>query len=173
MRSLIGSGGNLGDDGDRILGARVVRRDVGAVGGRGGTTHERPLLAIAVSPGPDHDEHTNCAEVTSLLDDLGDRVGRVGIVDDDRERSGPRYQFETARHCGQCVQTGPDRLEVDARFECARCRNQCIGDIEPPRQGHGDRNGRTAGRDVESTRRRVDADVAPAHVATLAEADGA
>src|SRR5205823_4177921 len=70
----------------RILGARVVGRDDRAVGQRAGDpAHERPLLAVAVSSGTE-DDGEPAAELACCAQDVLERIGRVRVVDDDRER---------------------------------------------------------------------------------------
>ncbi len=74
------------DDGGRVLRSRVVRCHDDPIGaGRRDRAHPRPLRVIAVPSGPEHDDHLPGGDGPGGLDDLGQPVGRVGVVDDHRD----------------------------------------------------------------------------------------
>src|SRR3954451_16202001 len=78
---------DLGDDGLRVLIARVVGRDdhdVGLVARD--RAHERPLRAVAVAAGAEHDDQAAGGERARGAQHVVERVGRMRVVDEHRER---------------------------------------------------------------------------------------
>jgi len=60
----LGSRDDRGDDRIRLLRARVVRRDDGVIGEAArGSAHQRPLVAVAVPAGPEHNDQAAVVEL--------------------------------------------------------------------------------------------------------------
>src|SRR3954451_3437053 len=113
---------DLGDDRLRVLVARVVGRDdhdVGLVARD--LAHERPLRAVAVPAGAEHDDEAPARERARGAQHVVERVGRVGVVHEHRERLALVDRLEAARHAH-----GPGEAVGDRRV------------VEPERTGGGD-----------------------------------
>ena len=129
-------GADLGDDRERVLGARVVGRDHREVGESGGDlAHQRPLLAVAIAAAPEHADQPPAGHLPGGVEDVLERVGGVGVVDDDRERLALVDRLEAAR---DAIGDGE--------------RRDHVGEREPERPGAGDRAKRVL--DVEPARQR-------------------
>ena len=73
------------------------------------------LVAYAVTAATEHDEDTVVADgLAGGGEHLGQAVGRVGVVDDDRERLAGVDRFEAARHRRRSGQARRDGGVVDA-----------------------------------------------------------
>ena len=113
--------GDLLGDRLRVLAARVVGRDDRAVGTRcGDTPHQRPLLAVAVPACPEDDGQAAGTELARGPQDVVERVGSVGVVDDDAERLSRLDGLEPAGHAGDGPEALPNRSLVDAE-DAGRC----------------------------------------------------
>ena len=100
-----------------ILGARVVGGDDHAVGQpRGDLAHQRPLAAVAVAAAPEHDVHGRPRRLScrGRAQDVLERVGGVGVVDEHGELLAGVDRLEAARD----VPGGLDR----ARPRCRSAR---------------------------------------------------
>src|SRR5215208_1789615 len=79
--------GDLGDDRLRDLGAGVVGGDHGHVGQPpGDLAHERPLGPVAVAAAAEDHDHPAAGDRPGRPQDVVERVGSVGVVDQDGER---------------------------------------------------------------------------------------
>src|SRR5262249_45821049 len=93
------AGADRVEDGLRILGARIVGGEHDAVGETGRhLAHLGALRVIAVAAGAEHDVHTPGRERTHGLEQALERVGRVRVVDIDRERLPALDRLEPAGH---------------------------------------------------------------------------
>src|SRR4051812_4791618 len=152
------AGLDLVDDRLEWLGARVVGRDQGDVGDPcGDLAHQRPLAAIAVPAGAEHDDHPSGRELARRTQHLLQRIRLVRIVDDDRERLTRVDRLESARRDRRISE--PRRLDRSAHRPHRRPRTQGVQDVEPP----GDRHPRGKGA-VRRQGREVAAGAVEAHV---------
>ena len=129
------------DDRQRVLGAWVVGGDDDVIGQpRGHGTHQRPLLAIAITAAAEHHVHGRIAgHRTCRADGLLQPVGRVGVVDDHGERLTGHHGFEPARHCRRRAQPARDRRRGDAEPMAGRGRGQAVHHVERAADRHLDR----------------------------------
>ena len=107
---------DLVDDRARVLAARVVGgddRDVGEVARD--PAHHRPLLAVAVAAAAEDADDAPGVELARGREHVLERVGRVRVVDDDRERLPLVDGLEAT---GDAV----ERLEPAGDRARARCR---------------------------------------------------
>ena len=96
--------------------------------------HQRPLAAIAVAAGAEDDDHTPVAEVARRAQHRRERVGRVRVVDDDRERLPLVDRLEApgdARHGRDAFR---DRVLVDVEQQPGRDRAEHVLDVEETAQ---------------------------------------
>jgi hypothetical protein len=107
------------DDGARLLGARVVRGDhrhVGVAGDDG--AHPGPLGRIAIAAAAEDDDEPARRERAQRGDDPLQRVGRVGVVDDDVEAAAVGHPLDAAGDAGQpstpALMAGCGRLRASA-----------------------------------------------------------
>src|SRR3954454_17588914 len=130
-----GSLEDLADDGLRRLVAGVVGgddRDVGAL--TGDRAHERALGAVAVAAGAeDHDEAV-LRERAGGAQDVVERVGRVGVVDEDRERLALVDGLEAAGDLGGVREGVGDRVVGDAQGPDGGDGAQDVEDVEAARE---------------------------------------
>ena len=99
----------------RVLAPRVVGRDDHAVGALGGdASHQRPLLAIAVAAGAEHDGEPPRTELARGAQHVVERVGRVRVVDDDAEGLAHLDGLEAAGNAGDGFEALPDGIGIDA-----------------------------------------------------------
>ena len=73
---------DVGDDGERILAAGVVRRHDGVVGLEGLAPHDGALARVAVAAAAEHADRASGRERDDGAERLLERVGRVGVVDE-------------------------------------------------------------------------------------------
>src|SRR3954452_5068493 len=126
---------DLGDDRLRVLVARVVRRDdhdVGLVAGD--RAHERPLRAVAVPAGAEHDDEAPARERARGAQHVVERVGRVGVVDEHRERLALVDRLEAARHAHGPGEAVGDRRIVEPQRARRGHRAEHVQHVEAPRQ---------------------------------------
>src|SRR4029079_12885910 len=104
---------NLIDDRLRVFAPRVVGRDDRGVGEAGDdVAHERPLAPVAVpAAAEDADEAAGC-DLARLCQDVLERLRRVRVVDEDRERLTLVHSLEPARNPGHVLDAGGDRLRL-------------------------------------------------------------
>ena len=101
---------DLGGDRAGLLGARIVGGDDRPVGELGGDpAHHRPLLAVPVAARAEDDDQPPVAEAAGGAQHVLERVGRVGVVDDDRERLPLVDRLEPARDAAHALDAAPDR----------------------------------------------------------------
>ncbi len=82
---------DLAADGRRIFAARIVVGDDGKIGlGDGDLAHLGPLALVAVAAAAEHHHQAVRNIGTQGVERLGERVGRVGIVDEDRSAAACR-----------------------------------------------------------------------------------
>ena len=158
------AGQDLPGDRRRLLGAGVVAGDHHHVGEPGGDgAHQRPLLAVTVATGAEHDDHpaTGADDGTTGGDHLLETVGGVGVVDDhvDRVRRADgarRDPLEAARHRLGGGEAAHDVVGGHAQCRRGGGRGQHVHHVErsterrhqphvtaderrPPGEGHGRR----------------------------------
>src|SRR5690606_806339 len=123
-------GGHLVADARGILGARIVVGDddeIGAVG-RGGA-HEGAFGAVAVAAGAEDGDDPAGGGLPERVEDGGDRLGLVGVVDHAADGGRAGDQFHAAGHAGAGGDAGERVDEVDAhRFEQGRGEGG-VGDV--------------------------------------------
>ena len=93
-------GADLVDDRLRVLGARVVGGDDGDVGEPvGDLAHQRALVAVAVAAAAEDADQPSPGgrDLARGSEHVLERVGRVGVVDEDRERLALVDRLEAAR----------------------------------------------------------------------------
>ena len=103
----LGGAGRRGEDrgADRggVFAARIVVGDDDAVGlGGGDGAHQGPLAAVAVAAGAEHHDEPAAGVGPQRLERLGERIGLVRIVDEDRRAAVLADQFEPALGAGRC-----------------------------------------------------------------------
>ncbi len=147
------AGDDLGDDRLRVLRARVVRRDdhdVGQLARRG--AHQRSLAAVAVAAGAEDADHAPVAERARRAQHVGQRVRRVGVVDDEREVLALVDRLEAARHARRRAQAGGDRVVADAERARRGDRAQRVEDVERARAAARSARGRRGGTSTRPAR---------------------
>ena len=123
------------DDRERILAARVVGRDDDVVGPlHGDGAHHGPLAAVAVASGAEHADHPAVAELAGRLEHDVERVGRVRVVDDDRERLALVDRLEPAGHAGHRPHALGQVVVVDVEQDARGDHAEDVLDVEPPAQ---------------------------------------
>ena len=86
-----------GADGRGDFAARIVVGDDDAIGLRGSDrAHQRPLAAVAVAAGTEYHHELAAHRGPQRLERLGERVGLMRIVDEDRRAVARSGQFEPA-----------------------------------------------------------------------------
>ena len=118
----------------RILGAGVVGghdRDVGQLGRD--PPHLRALVAVAVAPGAEDADHAT-AELTRRAQDVRERIGRVGVVDEHREWLAFVDLFETSRDRAHGLEPRARSGVVDPEQPRRRERGERVLDVEPSAQ---------------------------------------
>ena len=123
------------DDRERLLAARVVGRDDDVVGPlHGDRAHHGPLAAVAVAPGAEHADDPAVAEPAGRLEHGVERVGRVRVVDDDRERLALVDRLEPTGHAGHRPDALRQVLVVDIEEDARRDDAQHVLDVEAAAQ---------------------------------------
>src|SRR3954454_16288317 len=123
------------DDRVRVLAAGVVggdERDVRTLARD--RAHERALGAVAVAAGAEDDDEAVLRERPGRTQDVVERVGGVGVVDEDRERLALVDRLEAARDAGRMRQGIRDRVVVDPEGADGGDRAQDVQDVEPAGQ---------------------------------------
>ena len=132
-----GPGHDLGDDRVGVLRARVVGgddRDIGEP--RGDLAHQRALAAVAVAAGAEDAEDAPAAvdQLARGAQDVLERVGGVGVVDEHREVLTLLDGLEAPRHPHAARERGEERVEVAAERVHRGERAERVGDVEAPGQ---------------------------------------
>ncbi len=70
---------------------RIVRREDRHIGPCGDAPHSRALRKIPFPRHADEEDQTLCDEGFDRIDDLVERVRRMGEIDDDVDRQGTRW----------------------------------------------------------------------------------
>ena len=109
---MIASGSSL-----RGLSDVTITRSARCLGDR---AHQRPLAAVAVAAGAEHADHAAVAELARRLQDGVERVRRVRVVDDDRERLALVDRLEAARARPSSPNARRDVLVVDVEQDRRR-----------------------------------------------------
>ena len=107
---------DLGDDRLRVLRARVVGGDHGEVGEPvGDRPHQRALLAVAVAAAAEDADQppVRRGDLPRRDEHVLERVGGVGVVDEDRERLALVDRLEAARHALGVGERGDRVAEPD------------------------------------------------------------
>src|SRR3954469_7073892 len=123
------------DDRVRVLAARVVGgddHDVGVVAGH--RAHERALRTVAVGAGAEGDDDAAGRQRPRGAQHVVERVRRVGVVDEDRERLALVDGLEAAGHPDGVAQALGDRRVVDAQRAHGGDGPEDVEDVEAPRQ---------------------------------------
>ena len=109
-------------DGVGIFAARVIASDNDDVRSeRGGAAHLRPLAAVAVAAAAEQGEDARGAgEFAGESEDVGERVVRMRIVDEDGEVECVGNGFEAAGDRREFGRGGDDAVEIEATGECGR-----------------------------------------------------
>src|ERR1700674_3762092 len=85
--ALLGAGGNLAEDGHRVLFARIFVRENGVIAQPSGNlSHPWPFLAITITGAAEDGDQLSAGDRSQLAEDLLEALRRVGIVDDHAER---------------------------------------------------------------------------------------
>ena len=124
-------GDDLADDRVRLLAARVVRghdREVGEL--RGDPAHQRPLATIAVAAAAEDADQPVLREVASRAQDVLERVGRVGVVDEDGERLALVDGLEAPGDAAELPHAARDRVVLDPEQARSRDRAEHVLDVE-------------------------------------------
>ncbi len=104
------------DDRLWVLGARVVRGDHRQVGQLGhGSAHDRPLGRIAVTAAAEHADQPAAGERAQRAEDVAQRIGRVGVVDQDVEAGAVDHPLDPTRDPGHGVDAAGDGVVVQAQ----------------------------------------------------------
>ncbi len=91
-----------GADGGGVFAARIVVGDDDAVGFcRGDGAHQRPLAAIAVAAGAEYHDEPAGHVGPQRFERLGERIGLVRIIDEDRRAAARADAFEPALGAGE------------------------------------------------------------------------
>ena len=82
---------HLGANGGRVLAARVVVGDDREIGkARGDFAHDRPLAGVAVAAAAEDDEQPAARVRAQRVQDVFERIGRMGLVEIDRSAASER-----------------------------------------------------------------------------------
>ena len=135
------AGGDAGNDGvddrPRSLRPRVVRRHDHAICHlRRYRAHLRTLACIAITAAPEHHEDGPVGDLAGRAEDLGQAVGRVGVVDDDGRRAlaVDVDTLEASRHGMNAGQPLGDGVELDAERRRGGRRGERVHHVEAATQ---------------------------------------
>ena len=130
---------HLGSDGRSRLAPRVIaRHDHGGQVAKRGREHGGTLDPVAVSAAAQHDDRAGRGGGCQQRCCAFHRIRGVGIVAIDGRLAGARtsHQLEPARHPGEVVERGDDRLQrCTARCLRERYRKRRIGEVVGARHG--------------------------------------
>ena len=151
-RFAAGTGQDLGADGRRVFGARVVVGDDQQLGpgGRGGA-HQRALGPVAVAPGAEHDQQPARDLRTQGVEQRGDRGGLVGVVDDRQERLPALDPLHPTGDGDPGEAHGGHRRRHPGGVQAGE-RDERVRDVERARQAQRDRHRAVRGRGGEVLR---------------------
>ncbi len=139
--SLVETGDDRRDDLVGVFAARIVRRHddpICACGGSG--AHERALVPVAITAATEHDGDPGLrGELADGGEDLGETVGGVGVVHDDRRTVrcgvGAGDDLEPARDLSGCRQPGGDRRVGDVGEACGLGGGERVVHVEASGNG--------------------------------------
>ena len=122
---------DVGDDRERILGARVVAGQDREIGDRGGRrSHQGSLGAVAVSPATEHDDQSSRRQRARRLQHGTDAIRRVGVVHHHQEVLSGLHRLDPARHPRDGGQTLGRDLEPDPELPRDGDRHQAVRHVE-------------------------------------------
>ena len=100
---------DCGADRGGLLAARIVVGDDDEIGAaRGDFAHQRPLALVAVAAAAEDDDQPALGQRTQRREDLFQRVGLVGVIDEDRRAVAGADEFEPPRRALQIVERRED-----------------------------------------------------------------
>jgi hypothetical protein len=131
LRVAVDARKDLVDDGAGVLAARVVGRDDWDIGELGGDpAHDRALLAVAVATAAEDADQAARCELARGREHVLERVGRVRVVDEHRERLPLVDGLETSGHAVDRFQPARDRVVIDPEQATARYRRKRVLHVE-------------------------------------------
>src|SRR6185437_5060467 len=126
---------DLGDDRFGLLAARIVGgddRDVGELGRD--PAHQRALAAVAVAAAAEDADHAALRQVARRAEDVLERIGRVGVVDEHGERLPLVDRLEAPGYSAQFPDAVGDRVVRDLQQACRGDRAEHVLDVEAAAQ---------------------------------------
>ena len=160
------------DDRDRILGARVVRRDDRQVRSFGrDAPHDRTLALVAVAAAAEDDDQSAPGERAERGQRTLQRVRRVGVVaEHDAGRLGE--QLHPARHLRRRGEPRGHLGERKAETERARRRGERVRDVEVAQQRQRHLRAAEASLEPEAAAGGVEDDACGPHVGRRVKPEG-
>ncbi len=130
-------GQDLGDDRLRLLRARVVGGDhAGVRESSRDLPHQGALLTVAIPAAAEDRDQPSLGQPARRRQRVVQRVGGVGVVDQDRERLPLVDRLEASRDAARAGQGGGRRLGWHAEHMAGADRGECVLDVEVARERH-------------------------------------
>ena len=129
-----------------------------------GPAHLRPLVAVAVAAGAEDRDHPALGQPAGGAEDVVERVGRVGVVDEDGEVLALVDRLEAARNTPRPGQARGGLVRVDFHRDRGGEGAERVGDVEVTGHQRAHRRSPPPARDGEARAGRVEGDVAGGEV---------
>ena len=137
--SLLRAGLDLGDDGQRVLRSRVVRRDHAEVGVRRGRgTHRGTLRAVAIPTATEHEDQATGRQRARRAQHASDAIRRVCVVHHHQEILTGLDRLHPPGNLPERRETSSDRVVVDAEGARRRGGGQQVLHVERSAQPRSD-----------------------------------